>query len=76
MMLRFNDNITILVKYKIVLKLRNSSYRHGIDRTRIQTLKDKITPGSRTAPDFIITPSHTIACWSLQPSSMLILSHI
>lgn len=41
-----------------------------------RTLKDKTTPGSKTAPDFMITPSHTIACLSLQPSSMVALSHI
>lgn len=40
------------------------------------TLKDKITPGSKTAPDFIITSLHTIACFSTQPSSIVTLSHI
>lgn len=51
----------------------NKSNSRGIET---HTLKDKTTPGSKTAPDFITTPSHTIECISLQPSSILTLSHI
>lgn len=40
------------------------------------TLKDNTTPGSNTAPDFITTPSHIIACLMSQPSSIVTLSHI
>ena len=51
----------------------NKSNSGGIET---HTLKDKTTPGSKTAPDFITTPSHTIECISLQPSSIITLSHI
>lgn len=35
-----------------------------------------MTPGSRTALAFMTTPSHKIACFSLQPSSIVTLFQI
>lgn len=49
-------------------------YTGPVNNTKAHTLKDKTTPGSKTAPDFIITPSQTMACLSSQPSSMMTLS--